>query len=127
MTQTVLYHNPNCSKSRAALALLQAATIPFAVREYLDDPLTHTEILQLLGSLKLAPSALIRVNEPILTTQNIILADLNNDALVDLCAAYPILIERPILLHRGSACIGRPIENIRRLLAPSLDLDSAET
>ena len=127
MTQTVLYHNPNCSKSRAAIALLQAENIPFLIREYLQDPLNPAEIAQLLGSLKLAPSALIRVNEPILTTQNIILADLNNDALVDLCAAYPILIERPILLHRGSACIGRPIENIMRLLAPSLDLDSAET
>jgi arsenate reductase len=125
MTQTVLYHNPNCSKSRAALSLLQASNIPFAVREYLHDALTYAEISQLLGLLNLAPMALIRRNEPILTTQNITLSSLNDDALIDLCAAYPILIERPILLHRGSACIGRPIENIQQLLAS--DIDPADT
>jgi arsenate reductase (glutaredoxin) len=120
MTQTVLYHNPNCSKSRAALALLQAENIPFLIREYLQDPLNPAEIAQLLGLLKLAPSALIRMNEPILKTKGINLSDLNDEALIDLCATYPVL------LHHGSACIGRPIENIVRLLSSGLDLDAVD-
>lgn len=126
MTQTVLYHNPNCSKSRAALALLQAENIPFLIREYLQDPLNPAEIAQLLGLLNLAPSALIRMNEPILKTKGINLSDLNDEALIDLCATYPVLIERPILLHHGSACIGRPIENIVWLLSSGLDLDAVD-
>lgn len=125
MSQTVLYHNPNCSKSRAALALIQASNIPFTVREYLDKALNHAEISHLIDLLKLPPSALIRVNEPILKTQNITLSELDDDALIDLCAQHPVLIERPILLHRGSACIGRPIENIISLLAAHSELGDA--
>jgi len=119
MTQTVLYHNPNCSKSQATLALLQASNIPFSVREYLHDTLNYDEISQLLGLLKRSPIDLIRENEPILTTMGISLCDLNDDALIHLCVTYPILIERPIVVHQGAACIGRPIENVVQLLTPS--------
>ena len=43
--QRVLWHNPGCSKSRAALALLQA-TAPgtFTIRPYLDEPPTLQEL-----------------------------------------------------------------------------------
>ena len=58
-------------------------------------------------------------NEPILTTMGISLCDLNDDALIHLCVTYPILIERPIVVHQGAACIGRPIENVVQLLTPS--------
>ena len=122
MTQTLLYHNPNCSKSRAALALLQASNIPFEVREYLQDPPSRAELEQLLDLLKLTPLALIRVNEVVLKAQDINLAGLNDGALIDLCVQYPILIERPILIHQASACIGRPIENLTQLLNRSTSL-----
>ena len=116
MTKTVLYHNPNCSKSRAALALLQTLKIPFEIREYLQEPPKRAELERLLGLLKIAPMGLIRVNEAVLQEQGITLTTLDDEALINLCVRYPILIERPILIHQEAACIGRPIENLTQLL-----------
>ena len=39
MTTFTLYHNPRCSKSREALALLEARGVDVNVHRYLDAPL----------------------------------------------------------------------------------------
>ena len=46
-----LLHNPRCSKSRAALALLREHGVEPQVVEYLREPLTAAQIRQLLGQL----------------------------------------------------------------------------
>ena len=121
MSDTTLYHNPNCSKSRAALALLEHSTVDFKTRLYLDEPLSQQEIVQLVSLLDITPRALLRSNESVIRDQHIDIECLASDALIALMAAHPILIERPILTHGGRATIGRPIENIHVLLgiAPS--------
>jgi arsenate reductase len=119
----ILYHNPNCSKSRAALALLEASGHPFIIREYLKDPLDASEIRDLLTLLDIEPNALIRSKEPILKTHNIDLLTCNRCELIELMVLHPILIERPILAVANKASIGRPIERITALVnqyAPNL-------
>ena len=116
MSDTTLYHNPNCSKSRAALALLERSKVDFKTRLYLDEPLSEQEIVQLVSLLDITPRALLRSNESVIRDQHIDIECLANDALIALMAAHPILIERPILTHGGRATIGRPIENIHALL-----------
>ena len=116
MSDTTLYHNPNCSKSRAALALLERSKVDFETRLYLDEPLSRQEIVQLVSLLDIKPRALLRSNESVIRDQHIDIECLANDALIALMAAHPILIERPILTHGGRATIGRPIENIHALL-----------
>ena len=41
MAALELWHNPRCSKSRAALALLEAQGRPFTLRLYLEAPPTR--------------------------------------------------------------------------------------
>ena len=41
---------------------------------------------------------------------------LDDDALVDLMVAHPILIERPIVVCNGLARLGRPPERITEIL-----------
>lgn len=102
-----LWHNPRCSTSRRALALLQERGLTPAVRLYLTDPPALAE----LQALDLPPAQLIRWKDapdlPRDTAPDHILARL---------VAEPRLIERPILLSPNGAAIGRPPEALLGLL-----------
>lgn len=58
-----LWHNPRCSKSRAALALLQARGIQPDVVEYLATPPDADGIRAVLRRLGLPARALLRTGE----------------------------------------------------------------
>ena len=116
MSKTTLYHNQQCSKSRAALAILEASGIVFTTRLYLEEQLSSQEIEQLLAMLGLPPRALIRAGEAMIKDRGIDIENLEDAALIALMTLHPILIERPLLVHDGRATIGRPIENVRALI-----------
>lgn len=110
-----LLHNPRCSKSREALAALENAGHQPQVWRYLDEPLTAAQIRELLAQLGITPLALVRTKED-LWRELSAGQSLSDDAIIDLMATHPQLIERPILIHNGKAAIGRPLENILALL-----------
>ena len=108
-----LWHNPRCSKSRQALALLEDDGHAPSVRLYLTNPPTEDEITDLLSRLRIAPRALMRTGEKIY--RDLGLADVDDAALIVAMATHPILIERPILLAGEKAVIGRPPEQVLTL------------
>ena len=105
-----LWHNPRCSKSRQALALLEDDGHAPSVRLYLTNPPMEDEITDLLSRLRIAPRALMRIGEKIY--RDLGLADVDDAALIVAMATHPILIERPILLAGEKAVIGRPPEQV---------------
>lgn len=99
----ILWHNPRCSTSRKALALLEERGLRPQIRHYLDDPPSRDE----LTALGLPARSLIRWKDaPDLPR------DLSDAAILDHLAAQPRLIQRPILIGPGGARIGRPPEAI---------------
>ena len=60
MERIVLYHNPNCSKSRGAKEILEGTGIEFDVIEYLQTPLSADDVIALLGLLEGEPADLVR-------------------------------------------------------------------
>ncbi|GAB4351297.1 MAG: arsenate reductase (glutaredoxin) [Immundisolibacter sp.] len=112
----MLLHNPRCSKSRAALALLREHGLEPRVVEYLREPLTAAQIRQLLGQLGLPARALLRRGEAVYTSLGLADPGLSDDALIDAMAANPILIERPVAVRGQRAVIGRPPERVLQLL-----------
>ncbi len=109
---TVIYHNPKCSKSRATVALLRDHGIEPEIIEYLKappDPATLSRILRLLGK---EPRELMRVREPAYREQNLGDPGLDRDALIQAMVDHPIVIERPIVVHGGRARVGRPPEAV---------------
>lgn len=109
-----LWHNPRCSKSRAALALLEDAGHAPHVRLYLSLPPTEAEITTLLARLDIAPRALMRRGETLY--RDLGLSDVDDPALIMAMATHPILIERPILITPNGAAIARPPETVLSLL-----------
>lgn len=110
-----IYHNPRCSKSRQGLQALEASGKDFRVREYLKDPLNEEELSSLLKKLNLAPIELVRTGEKI-WKEEYSKRDLDDDELVRVMIENPKLIQRPIVVKDQEAVLGRPVENIQKLL-----------
>ncbi|WP_028862191.1 arsenate reductase (glutaredoxin) [Psychromonas aquimarina] len=112
MTDITIYHNPRCSKSRAALALIDNKTDNLTVVEYLKTPPsleTLKQIIELLGFN--SARQLMRTNEDIYKT--LALKDVQDEEkLLQVMLENPKLIERPIVLANGKAAIGRPPESV---------------
>lgn len=112
-----LWHNPRCSKSRAAKALLDERGTPYVERRYLDDAPTVAQLDAALTAMGKEPWEITRMGEQRATELE--LRDLAHDraAWLDLLVSNPILIERPILVtDDGRAAVGRPLEDIEALL-----------
>lgn len=117
MTASItLLHNPRCSKSRAALALLRERGVEPQVVEYLREPLTAAQIRRLLGQLGLPARDLLRRGEAVYKTLGLADPDLSEEALIEAMAANPILIERPVAVRGQRAVVGRPPERVLQLL-----------
>ena len=58
-----IYHNPQCSKSRATLSLLESRGLDVSVIEYLKEPPDDIELRQLLDLLGIYARDLLRKNE----------------------------------------------------------------
>ena len=115
MQNVKIWHNPRCSKSRAAATLLEEKGVDAEVIKYLEIPPTKAELKEMLKMLGISARELMRAKEEIYKT-----LDLKNETdeekLIAAMAENPKLIERPIVIKDGKAVIGRPIENIVELL-----------
>lgn len=109
-----LYHNPRCSKSRAALELLKNREIDATVVEYLKTPPDRETLQSILALLDIKPAQLLRRSEALVKTLE--LGDATDDVIIDAMLEHPILIERPILTTADTAVIGRPLDHIVDLL-----------
>jgi len=112
----VLWHNPRCSKSRAALELLRARGVEPMVVEYLKQPPSHTEIERVVEGLDVPIKSMLRNEEPEYAELGLDERGVTDAALVAAMAGHPRLIQRPILIRGGRAVIGRPPEAILELL-----------
>lgn len=109
-----LLHNPRCSKSRQALALLEEAGVELSVRRYLDEPLTESELRQLIARLSDGIDGLVRTGEAEWKALGSAADDM--DAVVAAIVAHPRILERPIADSGERAVIGRPPERVLELV-----------
>jgi arsenate reductase len=111
-----IYHNPRCTKSRATLRLLEQRGLKPKIVDYLKTPPSAAELKAILKKLGLKPRELMRKGEPRYAELGLKQRELNDDQLIALMAANPILIERPIVVSGGKVAIGRPPEKVLEVL-----------
>ncbi|GAB3332764.1 arsenate reductase (glutaredoxin) [Marilutibacter aestuarii] len=116
MTDCRYFHNPRCSKSRAALALLHARGIEPELVAYLDAPPAIDELQSLLQALGMTPRELLRTGEEAYKGLGLDDPTLDDASLLAAMHAHPKLIERPIFVRDGRAVVGRPPERVLELL-----------
>ena len=111
----IIWHNPKCSKSRQALALLEERGESPTVRKYLDDPPSASEIEAVVNKLGLPdPTGLVRQKEALYKELGV--ENMTGPKLLKVLADNPRLIERPIVITNKGARIGRPTEAVLEIL-----------
>lgn len=111
-----LWHNPHCSKSRAAKAILDEHHVTYVERRYLEDPPDATILDQVLNALGKEPWEITRMGESAAKALGLAERPHNRGDWIAVLVANPILIERPILIDDGRAVVARPPELVSELL-----------
>lgn len=113
--KATIWHNPGCSKSRAALELLQARPdIDLSVIQYLKQPPTRDKLAQLYRDAGLAPREGLRTTGTDAVERGLTEAD--DGTVLDAMAADPKLIERPLVETEKGVRLGRPTDRIKEIL-----------
>jgi arsenate reductase len=110
-----IYHNPRCKKSREGLAILENSGKEFEVVKYLEDVPSEKELEEIIKLLGISPIQLVRKKEKI-WKDGYKGKELSDSEIIKAMVQNPKLIERPIVINRNKAVIGRPPENILELL-----------
>ncbi len=116
MTNITIYHNPRCSKSRQALAILHENGHEPEIVKYLQSPPSIEQLQYILSVLKIQPRALMRKNEAEYKANNMANPSLSDEQLIELMHKFPKVIERPIVINGDKVAIGRPPENILKII-----------
>jgi len=112
----IIYHNPRCTKSRQTLKLLQEHGVEPKIVEYLKTPPSIDAMRKLLKQMGLTAAAIVRKKEPEYKKAGLDRADVTENEIIAAMVRHPILIERPIVVVGKKAALGRPPENVLKLL-----------
>lgn len=110
-----IFHNPRCSKSREGLKILEKSGKDFMVIKYLEDTPTKKELKKLIDLLGIKPEQLVRKSEPV-WKENYKGKTLSQEKIINAMVTNPKLIERPIIINGNKVVIGRPPENIHKII-----------
>ena len=116
MEPFLIYHNPQCSKSRKALMLLKENGVNPEIIYYLDNPPTLLELKDLVNKLDLGLRDILRISEPEYSELLLSNESLSEEMLFDIVCKHPNLIQRPIIIRGNRAVLGRPPENVLSFL-----------
>jgi len=116
MSKILIYHNPQWGKSRESVKILENSGQEFEIINYINSPPSPTELQSLADKLGLRARDFVRSKESIFKELDL-KAHLDDDRLLfQYMSKNPKLIERPIVVKGKKAVLGRPPENIEKLL-----------
>lgn len=97
------------------MTLLEQANEDITIIDYINHPPSVDTISELVLLLGIKPEKLVRKNENLYQSQfsNLQLSDFE---WIELLAKNPTLIERPIVVKKGKAIIGRPPKLVLTIL-----------
>lgn len=117
MVSLIVYAHPTCSKSRAAIDMLEGRDLPFQRIDYLETPPDADTLGRLVDMLEGRPSDLVRVDDVRFAELGWALTDVDDKAgVVRVLLAHPELMQRPIVVRGSVAVVARPAERLLPLL-----------
>lgn len=112
--KATIYHNPRCSKSRDALARLQALGLDVEIIDYLATPPDAETLRGLIADTGLTPLEAMRTDAPEFAELNLGTADA--DTQIQAMASHPRLLNRPIVKTPLGTRLCRPAERLDEIL-----------
>ena len=117
MKKIIIYHNPQCRKSRQTLEIIRKKGIKPEIILYLDKTFSPNELKDIIVKLGITPRDLLRKGESVYKENNLKNLNLEDDDLIRAMIKHPKLIERPIVIADNKAIIGRPPEKVLELIS----------
>ena len=111
-----IYHNPECGTSRNTLALIRNANIEPEIIEYLVNPPSKSELIQLIADAGLTVREAIRKNVDPYRDLELGREDWTDEQLLDFMLQHPILINRPFVVTELGTRLSRPSELVLEIL-----------
>jgi arsenate reductase len=90
--------------------------VDFSKVNYYIEPLTKKKLTELVAKMKISPRDLLRKSEPIYRELEIATKGYTDAQLITLMVEHPDLMQRPIVERGERAVVGRPTENVEKLL-----------
>ena len=115
-SRCVYYHNPRCSKSRQGLDLLNKQNFDFEIKDYLKTSFKKKELSELFKKLGKDPLEIVRTKEKIFKDLDLKNKSLTKAQWIDILIEHPVLLERPILSLKNKAIVGRPPEDLLKII-----------
>ena len=112
----IVYEKPTCTKCREVNKILTESGVEFEKINYYDHPLGEKKLRELIKKMKIDPRDMIRKTESIYKKLQLSKGSPTDDDLIRLMAQYPDLMQRPIVERGAAAVLGRPTENVQKLL-----------
>jgi arsenate reductase len=117
MDSVRIFHNPSCSKSRAAIETLKGKGVEADVVKYIDHPPDRTTLERILDAIPDEPAALVRVDDKRFKELGLRAGDYTTrDAVIELLLEHPALMQRPVVFVGDRAEIARTPEKLTALL-----------
>ncbi len=116
MSDTIIFHNPQCGTSRNTLALIRNAGIEPQVIHYLETPPSREQLVQLIRDCGLSVREVLRAKGEVYDELGLSAPHWTDDQLLDLMVARPILINRPIVVTPKGTALCRPSEKVLDIL-----------
>jgi arsenate reductase len=111
-----IYHNPDCGTSRNTLAMIRQSGASPIVIEYLKNRPTRERLIELIAAMNISVRALLREKGTPYAELGLAGAKWTDDELIDFMLAYPMLINRPIVVTPKGVRLCRPSELVLDLL-----------
>jgi arsenate reductase (glutaredoxin) len=115
MDHVTLYHNPACSHSRGALALLTERRVALKTIEYLKTPPTREALDQIIGILEGPVADMVRKDKRFDELKLNAADYATKETVIPLLLQHPELMQRPIVIRGGRAIIARPANLLENL------------
>lgn len=116
MSGITIYHNPQCGTSRNVLALIRNTGVEPEIIEYLATPPVREKLVALLAQMNMPVRNLLRQKGTPFDELGLADTILADEALIDAMLAYPILMNRPIVVTSLGTRLCRPSEAVLEIL-----------
>lgn len=116
MADVTIYHNPDCSTSKHAVAVAEELGVDADIVVYRKNPPDAATLREIIAKLEDPPTDLVR-RDALFERLGLTDADVETeDQIVDIIVANKMIMQRPLLVTADRAIIGRPKERVREFL-----------
>lgn len=116
VAELTVYEKRTCTTCKNLAVLLEERGIDFDRVDYHVEPLSESEIRELVAKTGRPARELFRTSEPVYDELGLAEREADDDEAIRLMAEHPQLMQRPVVVRGSRAVLARPVERVLELL-----------